>query len=92
MLIDIVVLFVVYQDLSQVVFNLSLVMLAEGGLGLIAGGFIGMNSPIIRRIEEDFFHSKPRKSEDKKEFENRARTLIMTGAILVIVALLLSML
>ena len=89
-LIDIVVLFVVYPELSQVLSNLTLVMLAEGGLGLVAGGFIGLNSPIIRRIEEDFLHVKPRKHEDKREHEKQAKTLIVTGIILIIAALFFS--
>jgi hypothetical protein len=89
-LIDIVVLFMVYQELSQVISNLMLVMLAEGGLGLVAGGFIGLNSPIIRRIEEDFLHVKPRKHKDKGEHEKQTKTLIITGIFLIIAALLLS--
>ena len=80
----------VYQELSQVISNLMLVMLAEGGLGLVAGGFIGLNSPIIRRIEEDFLHVKPRKHKDKGEHEKQTKTLIITGIFLIIAALLLS--
>ena len=89
-LIDIVVLFAVYQDLIPVFSFLSLILLAEGGLGLVVGGFIGLNSPIIRRVEEDFFHIKRRNSEDKRGFEKHARTMIVTGIILVIMALLFS--
>ena len=90
MLIDIVALFTVYQDLIQVFSFLSLIILAEGGLGLVVGGFIGLNSPIIRRVEEDFFHIKRRNSKDKSDFEKHARTMILTGIILVIMALLFS--
>jgi len=90
MLIDTGVLLVIYQELTEVVSYLSLVMLAEGGLGLIVGGFIGMNSPIISRIEEDFFHIKPQKPKDRKELEKQAKTLVITGIILTIISLLLS--
>ena len=90
LLIDIVVLLVFYQDLSQVFSFLSLIVLAEGGVGLAAGGFVGLNSPIIRRIEENFFHIKPRNSENKREFEKHAKAMIVTGIILVIMALLFS--
>ena len=90
--IDIILLFVVYEELSQILFYLSLILLAEGGLGLIAGGFIGMNSPIINRIEDYFFRVKVQKPKDKKEPEKHARILIMTGLFLIIIALLVSVL
>jgi hypothetical protein len=89
-LIDIVVLFVIYQELSQVFSYLSLLIIAEGGLGLTVGGFIGLNLPIIRRLEEDFFHVKPQNPQNKKEFEKNSRAFIVTGIILVITALLIS--
>jgi len=90
-LVDFILLLIIFQELTQVMSYLSLIVLAEGGLGLIVGGFIGMNSPIIRRLEEDIFHVKAQKLKDRKELEKQAGTLILTGIILIIVALLLSL-
>lgn len=89
-LINVVVLYLIFQELIEVVSYLYLVTLAEGGLGMIVGGFIGLNSPIIRRIEQDFLRSKTPRFKDRKELEKQAKRLIMTGTILVVVALLLS--
>ena len=90
LLINVVMLLLVFQELTEVISYFSLVTLAEGGLGMIAGGFVGLNSPIIRRIEEDLFHSKTRNPKDLKEHEKQAKKLIVTGIILVIAALLFS--
>lgn len=91
-LIDIILLFLLHQELNQILFYLSLILLAEGGLGLAAGGFIGMNSPIIKRIEDYFFRAKVQKPKYKQEPEKHARTLIVTGLFLIIIALLVSVL
>ena len=90
MLVDVVLILIFWQDLSQVVSSLSFVLLVEGGLGLIVGGAIGLNSPIISKIGEVFFHSKSGKAKSQKELEKQARTWIVTGIILVFAALLLS--
>jgi hypothetical protein len=89
-LIDVVLILIFFGDLSQVAYFLSLVILVEGGLGLIVGGAISLNTPIISKMGEVFFHSKPWSAKRQKELETKARAWIVTGLILVFAALLVS--
>jgi hypothetical protein len=78
------------REPSQIASILSLIMLAEGGLGLTTGGVVAFYSPLGAKISEVFFRSEPRNATRQKEAETRARAWIITGGILVLAALLVS--
>jgi hypothetical protein len=78
------------REPGQIAPILSLIMLVEGGLGLTTGGVVAFYSPLGAKISEVFFHSEPRNATRQKEAETRARAWIITGGILVFVALLIS--
>ena len=90
MLIDIVSLLVFLSDLNQVAYFLSLLILLEGGIGLIVGGAISSNTPILSKMGEVFFHSERWDAKRQKEIEQKARVWIVTGLILVLAALVVS--
>jgi hypothetical protein len=78
------------REPSQVASILFLVMLVEGGLGLIAGGAVAVYSPLGAKISEVFFRSEPWNAKRQKEAETQATAWIIIGCILVFAALLLS--
>lgn len=88
-LIDIV-LILLFRQASEIASSLSFIMLVEGGVGLTVGGITAFFSPLAGKIEEVIFHSEPWSAVRQKETEKQARTWIVTGSILVIVALLVS--
>jgi hypothetical protein len=65
-------------------------MLVEGGLGLTIGGATALYSPIISKMGEVLFRSKPWNATRQKEVEKQAKAWIVTGTILVLLALLIS--
>ena len=90
MFMDFIAVLLFTQKLDQIVPYLSLVMLAEGGVGLTVGGAIVLYSPIGSKIGEIIFHSEPWSAKRGKEAEKQAKTWIVTGSILVFAALLVS--
>jgi hypothetical protein len=88
-LIDIV-LILLFRQASEIASSLSFILLVEGGVGLTVGGITAFFSPLAGKIEEVIFHSEPWSAVRQKETEKQARTWIVTGSILVIVALLVS--
>lgn len=89
-LIDFVLVFFFIGQLTQIISPLSMVMLIEGGLGLIVGGAVASYSPLGAKINAVFFYSKPWNAERRKEAEKQAGAWIITGIILVFAALLVS--
>jgi hypothetical protein len=89
-LIDSVLILLFRQTLDQIASSLSFVMLVEGGVGLTVGGIVAFFSPLVGKMEEVIFHSKPWSADRQKESEKQARMWIVTGSILVIAALLVS--
>jgi hypothetical protein len=75
---------------NQIIYNLSFLMLLEGGMGLAVGGAAASYSPIGAKLSEIIFHSKPWNAKRQKEVENQAKTWIATGIILIVIALSLS--
>jgi hypothetical protein len=63
-------------------------MLGEGGLGLTIGGAIVLYSPIVSKMSEVLFRSKPWSATRQEEAEEQAKAWIVTGTILVLLALL----
>ena len=89
-LIDCVLILLFRQSSDQLVSALSFVMLVEGGVALTVGGVTAFFSPLVGKIEEMLFRSKPWNADRQKETEKQARTWIVTGSILVIAAFLVS--
>jgi len=89
-LIDFVLVFFFIGQLTQITSPLSMVMLIEGGLGLIIGGAVALYSPIVSKVQEVFFHSEPWTAARQKQAEKQALAWIATGSILVLVAFLIS--
>jgi hypothetical protein len=89
-LIDFVLILFFRQELAQIVYSLSFVVLIEGGVGLTVGGAIVLYSPLSAKMGEVILHSKPWDAKRQREAEAQAKTWIATGSILVSVALLIS--
>ena len=89
-LIDFAVILFFNRELYQIAPSLSLMMLAEGGLGLTVGGAVVLYSPIISKIGEVFFRSKPWSAKRQQDAEKQAKAWIVTGTILVLLALFIS--
>ena len=88
-LIDLVLILILGKALDRVVSSLSLVILVEGGVGLIVGGALGMNSPIIARIGERVFHTNTRSAGGHTGIEKQAKSWIISWIILVSAGILL---
>jgi hypothetical protein len=89
-LIDASMIFLLYYRADTFAYTLSLVMLIEGGLGLIFGSVFASYSPSAAKINEALFHSKPWNPNRQKEIEKQMREVIVTALILVTEALLVS--
>ena len=84
------VLFVFFQDLSRVYPLFPLVLLLEGGLGLVAGGAVASFSTTLGKVSESLLRSKPWDAKRQKEAERQARAWIVTGVLLIVVGLFAS--
>jgi predicted membrane channel-forming protein YqfA (hemolysin III family) len=89
-LIDASIIFLLSLGVETFAYTLSLVILIEGGLGLIFGSVLAAYSPSAAKISEILFHSKPWKLNRQKENEKQMRAVIITAFILIIEALLVS--
>ena len=89
-LIDFVILFFLVGRPDEIIYPLSIVMLLEGGIGLVVGGGAVLYSPASAKISEMIFHTKPWNAKRQKEVETQSRAWIITGAFLVLEALILS--
>jgi hypothetical protein len=84
------ILIVFIAGFNQIIYNLSFLMLLEGGIGLAVGGAAASYSPIGAKLSEIIFHSKPWNAKRQREVEQQAKTWIVTGIFLIVVALSLS--
>lgn len=89
-LIDASIIFLLSLGVETFAYTLSLVILIEGGLGLIFGSVFAAYSPSAAKISEFLFHSKPWNLNRQKENEKQMRAVIITAFILIIEALLVS--
>ena len=89
-LINASIIFLLSWGLETFAYTLSLVMLIEGGLGLIFGSVLASYSPSAAKISEVLFHSKPWNLNRQKENEKQMRAVIVTAFMLIIEALLVS--
>ena len=89
-LVDFILIFFIVGGFNQIIYDLSFLMLLEGGIGLAVGGAAASYSPIGAKLSEIIFHSKPWNAKRQKEVENQAKTWITTGIILIVIALSLS--
>jgi hypothetical protein len=90
LLIDFVSILLLRVEQANFVSILSLLMLLEGGLGLIIGSAVALYSPVISKVEEVIFHSEPWDAKRQKQAEKQGYSWIVTGGILVLLALLVS--
>ena len=81
--IDLAVILVFIRDASEVVSDITLVMLAEGGVGLAVGGAIAFFARAINKVTEGVFHSEPWTAERQREAERQGRFWIVTAIFLV---------
>ena len=89
-LLDFIIIFFLIQEQSQLVSNLTLIMLAEGGLGLAAGGTVASFRGLSNKMGEIIFNFEPWDFKKQKKAEKQAQILIATGFILMLIALLIS--
>ena len=89
-LMDVLIIFLFFWDGETFVYNLSLIMLIEGGLGLIVSSVLASYSPSVAKLCEILFHSKPYDLIQQKETEKQMKAAIVTALILIIEALLVS--
>lgn len=86
----IIVIIVFTRNLREILLLLSYGLLGEGGLALVIGGLLATFSPTINKIGEVITHSEPWNAKRQKEAEITARSWIITGVILFLVGLLIS--
>ena len=84
------IIFFIFTGGSNIISTLSLVVLLEGGLCLVAGSAAVLYSPSIAKINEVLFGSKPWSATRQKQKEKQVQILIGTGAFLVIEGLIIS--
>ena len=89
-LLDGSIIFLLFWGVETFAYTLSLVMLIEGGLGLIFGSVLAAYSPSAAKISEILFHSKPWNLSRQKENEKQMRAIIVMAFILIIEALIVS--
>jgi hypothetical protein len=89
-LVDFVLVVFLSRGLSQISISLSLIMLFEGGICLVAGGAAALYSPLAAKISETIFHSKPWDAKRQKDVEAQAGIWILSGVVLIFAALLFS--
>ena len=89
-LINLVVIFILTQDIIQSLYWLSLITLIEGALGLIAGGGSVLYSPIFNKAFEKLFNSEPWDFKRQKRTEQQALKWIISSIFLIIEALIIS--
>ncbi len=90
--ISVLVVFLFSQDISKTVSFFPLLLLLEGGLGLVAGGVFASFSPTVGKVSETVLHSKPWDAKRQKEAERQARVWIGTGILLILMGFLASLL
>jgi hypothetical protein len=89
-LVNLIIIFIITQDIIQILYWLSFIILIEGGLVLIAGGGSVLYSPILNKASEKIFHTEPWDFKRQKRTEQQALKWIITGSFLIIEALIIS--
>ncbi len=89
-LVDFLIIFFFIRDLTQLLYYVSLILLLEGALGLIAGGGAVMYSPVASKVSEIIFKSEPWNAKRQKEVEKQGQGLILIGISLLFAGLLVS--
>lgn len=87
---DAIIIFFINWNLTEIVYPLSFILLVEGGVFLIIGGAVSLYTPSVAKINEVMFHSKPWNAKRQKEIEKQMAIFILTGVVLIIEALILS--
>lgn len=87
---DLLIILIFTQGQNHVLSTLSLVMLGEGGFGLLAGGTVASLRGLTHKMGEIIFNSEPWNFKKQKKAEKQAQIFIVTGFILIFFALLIS--
>lgn len=87
---DFLIILFFTEEQNQVLSTLSLVMLAEGGLGLLAGGTVASFRGLTHKMGEIIFNSEPWDFKKQKKAEKQAQIFIVTGFMIILFALLIS--
>lgn len=90
--IDFIIFVVFASELSPITSTLSLIVLLEGGLCLVAGGGVVLYTPSLAKLGQFFFRSKPWNATRQKHMEKQMQILIITGLFLVLYGLIVSIL
>ncbi|MCW4045132.1 MAG: hypothetical protein NWE94_06410 [Candidatus Bathyarchaeota archaeon] len=90
LLIDFAIILLLKVESARVTSSLSLIGLLEGGTALIIGSAVAMYSPMLTKAGEIIFRSETWDAKRRKQVEHQGKTLITTGAILVLAALVVS--
>jgi hypothetical protein len=88
--INLVILYLFTQDLNQLLYYISLILMLEGALGLIMGGGATMYSPVANKVGEILFKSEPWNAKRQREVEKQGQVLISVGFFLLLIGLLVS--
>ena len=89
-LINLVVIFIFTQNIIQMLYLASFIVLIEGGLALIAGAGIALYSPIFNKIFGKITYSESLEINRNKGSEPQAEKWVIVGGLLVIEALIIS--
>ena len=84
------VLFLFFRDLSRVSSIFPLVLLLEGGLGLVVGGTSASFSGAVGKLSEFLLRSEPWDARRQKDAEIKAQAWIVTGVLLILLGFLVS--
>ena len=87
---DFLIILFFTQEQDQVLSYLSLVMLAEGGFGLLAGGAVASFRGLTHKMGEVIFNSEPWDFKKQNKAEKQGQIFIVTGFLIIIFALLIS--
>ena len=87
---DFLIILFFIKEQNQLLPTLSLVMLAEGGLGLLAGGAVASFRGLTHKMGEILFNSEAWDFKKQKKAEKQAQIFIVTGFLIIIFALLIS--
>ena len=87
---DFLIILFFTQEQHQLLPTLSLVMLAEGGFGLLAGGAVVSFKGLTHKMGEIVFNSEPWDFKKQKKAEKQAQIFIVTGFLIILFALLIS--
>ena len=90
LLLDIIIVSISFTDAGVVVYFVSLLMLLEGGMGLVVGGLLVVSAgPGMTKVGERIFHGEPYTVQRYRHREGEARVLFLVSVLLIVIGYLL---